>query len=348
MGQNGQGKTSIAEAMSFLSTLRSFRGVANDVLITDGEERAYVRATVVQSDGREVLVECEINRTGPNRVLVNRQRLGRVRDLLGVVRATVFAPPDLQLIYDGPSARRALVDDALGSLSRANDVLCAETDRIVRQRNMVLKQASGRLTQEVATTLDVWDEKFSESGSALGDARADLVARLAPWVRDEYSRLARADTELEMVYEPEWRGIGLSRALAEARAEDVRRAVTTVGPHRDDVVVMLNGMPARSHASQGETRTLALAVRLGLHKLVTEVAGEAPLLVLDDVLSELDPDRCAALLESLPSGQVLITSAGPLPPATSHERVLHVAGGKVSGGKVSGGAPPEGGESDGS
>lgn len=329
IGDNGQGKTSVVEAMSYLSTLRSFRGVANDALIREGTDAAYVRATVVHSDGREILVECEINRAGRNRVLVNRQRLGRARDLLGVVRSTVFAPTDLSLVYEGPSVRRELVDDALGSLSRANDMLCAEVERIVRQRNMLLKQANGRMTAEISTTLDVWDEKLSESGTALGNARADLVRRLSPWVNEAYNALARRTSIVHMVYAPEWMDTGLDRALAAARTEDVRRAITSTGPHRDDIALSLNGMTARSHASQGETRTLALAIRLGLHRLITEETGEAPLLVLDDVLSELDPTRATALLESLPEGQVLITSAGPLPPAASSERVLVVAGGKV-------------------
>lgn len=335
VGRNGQGKTSLVEAMSFLSTLRSFRGVPNEALIRNGADTAYVRATVVHSDGREVLVECEINRAGRNRILVNRQRLGRARDLLGVARSTVFAPTDLQLVYEGPSARRDLVDDALSSLSRTNDLLCSEVERIVRQRNTLLKQANGRLSREIESTLDVWDEKFAEAGTQLGDARADLIQRLVPWVREAYTALAQQDTPVDMEYEPEWRRVGLSAALGVARADDIRRAITTVGPHRDDVILGINGMPARSHASQGETRTLALAIRLGLHRLITEETGEAPLLVLDDVLSELDPVRCEALLTSLPPGQALITSAGPLPASATYDRVLVVAAGQI----VDGGEP---------
>lgn len=330
IGDNGQGKTSVVEAMSFLSTLRSFRGVPNDALIREGADSAYVRASVVHSDDREILVECEINRTGRNRVLVNRQRLGRARDLLGVVRTTVFAPTDLALVYEGPAVRRELLDDALASLSRTNDMLCSEVERIVRQRNMLLKQAAGRMSADVATTLDVWDEKLAESGTALGRARSDLVNRLGPWVNEAYNALARKESNVSITYSPEWMTTGLASALASSRNEDLRRAITSVGPHRDDVTVLLNAMTARSHASQGETRTLALALRLGLHRLITEETGEAPLLVLDDVLSELDPTRATALLESLPAGQVLITSAGPLPPAASSERVLIVAAGTVS------------------
>lgn len=329
IGKNGQGKTSLAEAMSYLTSLRSFRGVPNDALVREGADTAYLRAMVVHPDGREILVEAEINRAGRNRVLVNKQRLGRVRDLLGVVRSTVFAPTDLQVVYEGPSVRRDLLDDALVALSPRNDALRLEVDRIVRQRNMLLKQSYGRLTTEISDTLDVWDEKFSIEGTKLGDARATLVARLTPFVQESYEALAGEATPVELVYEPEWRKFGLAAALASARDEDVRRGVSSIGPHRDDVLLMVKGMPARSHASQGECRTLALALRLGIHRLVTEVSGEPPLLVLDDVLSELDPGRCTRLLTHMPAGQVIITTAGALPEAAHPDLVITIAAGEV-------------------
>lgn len=329
IGRNAQGKTSLAEAMSYLSTLQSFRGVPNDALVRTGADTAYIRAMVVHDDGREILVEAEINRSGRNRVLVNKQKLGRVRDLLGVVRSTVFAPTDLQLVYEGPSVRRDMLDDALVSLAPRNDALRLEVDRIIKQRNMLLKQAGGRLSTDIEMTLDVWDAQFVDKGTRLGEARAKLVARLTPFVREAYEQLATEPTAVDVVYEPEWRRIGLGTALAAARQEDIRRAVTSVGPHRDDVVLQVKGMPAKSHASQGESRTLALALRLGIHRLVTEVVGTAPLLVLDDVLSELDPKRCEALLRHMPAGQVLITTAQELPASAHPDTIIHIANGAI-------------------
>ena len=328
-GKNAQGKTSLAEAMSYLATLRSFRGAPNEVLVRKGCDSAYVRADIRQEDGREILVEAEINRMGRNKVLVNKQRLQRVRDLLGIVRATVFSPDDLALINDGPSVRREFMNDALVALAIKNDALCAEVDRVVRQRNVVLKQANGRVTDEIAMTLDVWDEKLAELGTRLGDARARLVAQLGPHVLTAYEALAGMPTPVELVYEPEWRRPGLAAAIAAARPDDVRRGVSTVGPHRDELEIFLKGMPAKTTGSQGECRTLALALRLAVHRLVTETAGEAPLLVLDDVLSELDNDRAAALLGHLPAGQVIITTAGTLPPAARPDTVVTIADGTV-------------------
>ena len=329
IGRNAQGKTSLAEAMSYLSTLQSFRGVPNDALVREGEDSAYVRALIVHDDGREILVEAEINRAGRNKVLVNKQKLARVRDLLGVFRSTVFAPTDLQLVYEGPSVRRDMLDDALVALAPKNDALRLEVDRIIRQRNVLLKQSNGRLTDDIETTLDVWDQQFAIKGAQLGEARAKLVARLSPFVSEAYEALATEPTPVDVVYEPEWRRAGLAASLAAARADDVRRGMSTVGPHRDDVVLHVKGMPAKSHASQGECRTLALALRLGIHRLVTEVVGTAPLLVLDDVLSELDPYRCEALLRNMPEGQVVITTAAVLPESAHPNSIIHIANGVV-------------------
>ena len=329
VGLNGQGKTNLAEAMAYLATLDSFRGAPLDALIRVGAESAVVRATVVHDDGREVLVELELSRNGRNRVLVNRQKLGRTRDLLGVMRVTVFSPDDLVVVKEGPGSRRRFLDDVLVALALKYDALRLELDRIVKQRNMLLKQVGGRLSDDTAMTLDVWDSKMAEVGDQFGHARAVLVARLTPLVGLAYEQLADRPTSIELRYEPLWRQRGLGVALAEARADDVRRGVSSVGPHRDDLELFIDGLPARTHASQGEQRTLALALRLGAHRLVTDKAGSAPVLVLDDVLSELDPRRCEALLCHLPPGQVVLTTAGVLPEAAHPDAILRIEAGMV-------------------
>jgi DNA replication and repair protein RecF len=329
IGKNGQGKTNLAEALAFLATLASFRGAPPDALIRAGGEAAIIRATLREDDGREVLIEAELPRVGRNRVQVNRQKLQRTRDLLGVMRVTVFAPDDLVIVKGGPGDRRRFLDDVLVALRTSYDSLRLELDRVVRQRNTLLKQAGGKLSDEVAVTLDVWDARLAELGEQLGYARATLVARCQPMVSEAYEQLAEASAPVELVYEPEWRSTGLANALANARFDDVRRRVSTVGPHRDELGIGLNGLPARTHASQGEQRTLALALRLAAHRLVAERTESTPVLVLDDVLSELDPDRSTALLAHLPAGQVVITTASPLPPAASPERIIEITAGRV-------------------
>lgn len=331
LGRNGQGKTNLAEALAYLATLTSFRGAPPEALIRAGSDMGIIRATICEDDGRQVLVEAELSRLGRNRVQVNRQKLAKSRDLLGVMRVSVFAPDDLVIVKGGPAERRRFLDDTLVALRNSYDASRLELDRVVRQRNSLLKQAGGRLTDEVAVSLDVWDARLAEVGEQLGYARATLVARCQPMVAEAYEQLAGVDAAVELVYEPEWRRVGLVAALATAREHDVRRGVSTVGPHRDEVTIGLNGLLARTHASQGEQRTLALAMRLAGHRLVAERTGSTPVLVLDDVLSELDPGRATSLLANLPAGQVVITSASPLPAAAKPERIIEIEAGAVRG-----------------
>lgn len=329
VGANGQGKTSLAEALGYLATLKSFRGVPTEAMIRSGADTAIIRADISHEDGRMVLVEAELSRVGKNRTQVNRQKLTRSRDLLGVVRTTVFSPDDLDLIKGAPSLRRDFLDDALVGLSAKYDAVCRDVDHIVRQRNALLKQSGGRFAADVLTTLDVWDEKLAARGSELGEARSALIGRLAPKVQDAYEQLAESSMPIDIVYAPPWRQTGLASALADARGDDLRRSVSTIGPHRDDVDLYIKGLPARTHASQGEQRTLALSLRLAVHRSIAEEFQSSPILILDDVLSELDPQRSSALLRHFPVGQVLITTAGILPEIAHIERVIRIAGGEI-------------------
>ncbi len=330
VGRNGQGKTNAVEAMAFLATLDSFRQAPTSALVRDGADAAFIRATVNHEDGRELLVEVEVPRQGRVNVLVNKQRLTRTRDLVGVLRVTVFSPDDLELVKGSPSERRRFCDDALVAVSAKNDALRLELDRVIRQRNTLLRQCNGRLTDEVGFSLDVWDERLATVGDQIGQERATLLARLQPMVEEAYQHVAGSPVAIGLRYEPEWRRTGLAAALAVARRDDVRRGVSTVGPHRDDIELFLGSMPARTHASQGEMRSLALAMRLAVHRLVASSTDMTPLLVLDDVLSELDPGRCEALLRHLPAGQVVITTASPLPEAARPDRVLTIEAAQVT------------------
>lgn len=334
LGDNGQGKTNLAEALAYLATLSSFRGAPTEALVRTGAAAAVVRAELRDDDDRPSLVEAEISTVGRNRVQVNKQRLPRVRELLGVVRVSVFSPDDLVVVKGGPSDRRRLMDDALVALAVKYDSLRLELDRVVRQRNTLLKQAAangraGRADPDVATSLDVWDARLAEVGDRFGVARATLVDRCAPMVAEAYQQLAGREVAVELRYAPRWRAVGLAAALAAARDDDLRRGVSTVGPHRDDLELHVAGLAARTHASQGEQRTLALALRLAIHRLVADRTGSTPVLVLDDVLSELDATRATALLEHLPPGQVVITSAADLPAAARPDAVLHIRDGAV-------------------
>jgi DNA replication and repair protein RecF len=331
-GDNGQGKTNLVEALAWLATLESFRGAPAEALVRADEERAVLRAEIVHDDGREILAEAELPRTGRHRVQLNRQRLQRARDLLGVIQVSVFSPDDLALVKGGPGERRRFLDTTLVALHRRHDALRVDLERILRQRNTLLKQAGGRLTPDVELTLDVWDAKLATTGEALGHARAALVTELEPLVGKAYADIAGAPADVRLRYEPAWRETGLTAALAASRREDLRRQLTLVGPHRDDIDVDLSGLPARTHASQGEQRCVAFALRLAAHLAATERFGSPPLLLLDDVFSELDPARAHALVAHLPAAQVLITTAGPLPPGAAPSRTVVVREGRLADG----------------
>ena len=340
-GANGEGKTNLVEAIAYLATLKSMRGSPAEAMVRAGtpSRMAIVRADG-RRDGRRILVEAELHATGRDRVQVNGQALKRSRDLLGAFQVTAFAPDDLELVKGGPQPRRDFLDDLLLALHPRHDATLSEIDRVLKQRNALLKSANGvsggrgrELPEDVSFTLDVWDRKLAAAGEELAAARAALTVALEPVTAAAYGRLAggashRGRDTISLRYRQSWDG-PLVDALLAARSDDLRRGVTTVGPHRDELELGIGVLPARSHGSQGEQRCLALALRLGAHGLVTERVGSAPILLLDDVFSELDPARSDALLTCLPEGQAIVTTAGYLPPGADVQARYRVEDGKV-------------------
>jgi len=329
VGDNGQGKTNLLEAIGYLAQLESFRGAPIDALVRTGAASAVVRAEV-ERDTRELLIEAELG-PGKSRVLVNRQRLTRSRDLLGALRVTVFAPDDLELVKGSPATRRRYLDELLVASSPKLDALRTDLDRILRQRNALLKQMAGRHGggEGALATLDVWDDRLAMTGTALVGHRNELLEKLQPALGVAYAQVAGSQAEIDVSYEQSWDG-ELVDALLAARDTDIRRAVTTVGPQRDELALHIDGRVARTHASQGEQRSLALAMRLAGHAVVARDIGASPVLLLDDVFSELDPTRSAALLAHVPPGQVLLTTAGGLPVGAHPELVVRVSDGTLS------------------
>lgn len=334
-GANGQGKTSLLEAIGWAASGRSFRGVPDTALVRAGCETAVLRTTV-DTDGREQLLEAEIRAAGRNRVRLNRNPLQRTRDLLGLVRITVFSPDDLRLVKEGPSARRDYLDDLLVAIAPRYDAARSDFDKVLRQRNALLRQRARG--PEADATLEVFDEQLARAGGELVRGRLRMVERLVPEVRRAYEALAGEATPVDALYEAEWAegvppvdGIEelLHAALAERRAAELERGVTLVGPHRDEWRLRLDGLDARQHASQGEQRTLALSLRLAGHRLCAEITGTQPVLLLDDVFSELDRQRAGALVEHLPAAQSLVTTASAEPAGMHAERRLQVHAGRI-------------------
>ncbi len=333
VGPNGHGKTNLLEAVGYAAGLASFRGAADAALIRDGAPAAVIRCRGQGAAERAVLIEVELARSRPNRVRVNQQPVARRRDLLGVLTATVFSPEDLELVKGEPSVRRRWMDDALTAVRPSWGALRSELDRILRQRNTLLRQAQGRAVGDVAITLDVWDAKLAAVGDELRMRRRALLEAMTPEIARHYRSISQGQDDAGVQYESSWGDESLADALAAARRDDLRRAASTVGPHRDDVVCEIGGLPARSHASQGEQRSLALALRLAVDGEVRRGRGIEPVMLLDDVFSELDAGRAAALLDALPPGQRILTTASPVLPASVRpDQLIRVLDGTVRAG----------------
>ena len=328
VGRNGEGKTNLVEAIGYLATMSSHRVSSDAPMVRHGDSQAVVRAALRRGD-RELLVEIEINPGRANRVRVNRAPLPRPRELLGLVRTVLFAPEDLSLVRGDPTERRRFIDELLVTRTPRLAGVRADYDRVLKQRNALLKTA--RLARGKAIeTLDVWDGHLTDVGGQLLAARVQLVADLAPHMARSYADVAGAGASIAGLgysstvplagdggaLEP---GAALPSAaeltaamrerVAERRDDELDRGMTLVGPHRDDVVLHLGPAPAKGFASHGESWSLALALKLATFALL-RADGEDPILVLDDVFATLDAERRAALATVARSAeQTLITAA---------------------------------------
>jgi len=337
-GANGQGKTSLLEAIAWIASSHSFRGVTDAPLVRNGSDYAIVRAEIMDDD-RVQLFEAELRASGRNRIQCNKRTVTRSRDLHGLLRVAVFAPDDLELVKGGPSARRLYLDELLGMLAVRYDAARVDLERVLRQRNALLR--SGMRDESASTTLDVLDEQLVRAAAELVRGRLQLVDRLGPAANAAYAGLAGDGRIVAETYEAEWApgplGGGdtdavegfLRDAVAARRRAEIDRGMTLVGPHRDDWKLTIDGLDARTQASQGEQRCLALALRLAGRGVVHELTGTPPVLLLDDVFSELDARRSSALVRNLPSGQTLLTTAGEIPSDVEPDQVLRIDAGRI-------------------
>ncbi len=332
-GENGQGKTNLLEAICYLATSKSFRETNTDSFVRNSVDTAIVRGTM-NNEGRELLIESEITKIGRNRLNINRQPIRRGRTLEEIIAITTFSPDDLELVKASPSHRRNYIDDLLAGSDERARALQADLDRILRQRNALLRQSHGRLKPEIESTLDVWDERFATAAEQLGDDRAVLINELQPLVQESYEAISASNNvRVGMTIITEWRsqdgGKGMRETLHTSRQHDAARGTTTTGPYRDELRLTIDGLPSRSQVSQGEQRSLAIALRLAGHHHTTQARQSIPVLLLDDVFSELDRKRTEQLLASLPVGQCFLATAAPLPKTISPTQQISVSGGKI-------------------
>jgi DNA replication and repair protein RecF len=330
VGSNGQGKTNLVESLGFLSTLGSHRVPTDKAMIRAGTDSAIIRARLEHGD-RSLLVEAQLNKSSPNRAQVNRAAI-KTRELPRYFSSVLFAPEDLALVRGEPSGRRRFLDELLVLLSPRVSGILSDYDRVLRQRNTLLKSArTSGLGAAQLGTLDIWDERLVALGSEIIRARANLVEELAPHVAAAYRTVAGAehsaalapvlsvfgsDPESDAIEQPTTQTLenlesAFRDALAAKRRSELERGVTLLGPHRDDLLLVLNGLPARGYASHGESWSFALALKLAsAHVLRRDSSVGDPVLILDDVFAELDENRRTRLSAAVRDfEQVLITAA---------------------------------------
>lgn len=320
IGANGFGKTNLVEALWYCATLGSHRVGTDAPLVRSGADRAVV-STIVVNDGRELAIDIEIAAGRANKARLNRSPVRSTREILGAVRAVLFAPEDLALVRGDPSERRRYLDE-LATVRRPRiAAVRADYDKVLKQRTALLKSAAGgrlRSDRGVLDTLDVWDGHLAAHGAELMAARLELVSELAPEVEKAYQLLAPASRSAGIVYrstieDPVTDVAALQEALLVAlgrrRDAELERGLCLVGPHRDDLELRLGDQPAKGFASHGESWSMALALRLASYQLLRE-EGSEPVLILDDVFAELDTARRRALAGvAADAEQVLVTAA---------------------------------------
>lgn len=351
---NGFGKTNLLEALWYSATLGSHRVSTDAPLIRAGAERAVV-STVVVNDGRELAVDLEVTTGRANKARLNRSPVRSPREILGVLRAVLFAPEDLALVRGDPSERRRFLDEVATSLRPRIAGVRADYDKVLRQRTALLKTAGParhRGDTSVLDTLDIWDGHLASHGAQLISARVDLVNQLGPEVEKAYQLLAPASRPAAISYRSSVDGVeteagngtvdpsvyeaALLEECGRKRGAELERGVCLVGPHRDDLELRLGDQPAKGFASHGESWSMALGLRLASYELLRS-DGTDPVLLLDDVFAELDSARRQALAKVAGSAeQVLVTAAVPEDlPADWDVRRVEVTMRDADGGRVS-------------
>ena len=363
VGPNGQGKTNLVESLGYLATLGSHRTSVDSAMIRAGADAAVIRALLRNVD-RELLVEVQLNRGAANRAQVNRSAV-RTRELPRYFSSVLFAPEDLALVRGEPATRRRFIDELLVQRSPRLAGVQADYARIVTQRNSLLKSARAqRIKESQLSTLEIWDERLVELGSELIDRRGELVAELAAPLREAYQAVAGVDQqprisqrlsiegavgddEDEPSTSSSFSGAGAEElaergstadrfrgALRAVRRKELERGLTLVGPHRDDLLFELNGLPAKGYASHGESWSFALALSLASAQLLRADSSTGdPVLVLDDVFAELDSARRRALAAAIADFEQVLITAAVLEdvPAELGARLVRIRAGEVVG-----------------
>lgn len=328
-GDNAQGKTNILEAVYLCGTSKSHKGSKDKEIIRFHEDESHIRM-MIRKDEMSYKIDMHLKKNKAKGVAINGLPIKKARELLGVVNLVFFSPEDLNIIKNGPSERRRFLDLELCQLDTIYLTDLANYNHIVNQRNKLLKDMS--LNSRLRDTLDVWDMQMVHYGKAIIEKRKAFVEELNEIVHEIHRNLTGGIEQIDVVYEPNTQSKNFEEMLFRNRERDFRMKMTSTGPHRDDLCVMINGIDIRKYGSQGQQRTAALSLKLSEIYLVKRRIKDTPVLLLDDVLSELDSSRQTYLLDSIHDIQTMITCTG-LDDFISHQfqinKVFHVIKGAV-------------------
>ena len=306
-GDNAQGKTNILEAICVSGTSRSHRGSRDKDMIRFGEQEAHIR-TIVEKNSSEYRIDIHLKNNHSKGIAINKVPIKKSSDLFGILNIIFFSPEDLAIIKHGPDKRRRFIDMELCQIDRVYLYNLTEYSKTLNQRNKLLKDIV--FNKKLLDTLPVWDDKLAEYGSKIIKRREEFVETIAPLVSELHRQISNDREEVELFYEKNVSAEGMREALDFSYDNDIRLGSTTKGPHRDDLRFDLGGVDLRKFGSQGQQRTAALSLKLSEVTMMEKETGEKPVLLLDDVLSELDSNRQKDLLKSLSDTQTLITCTG--------------------------------------
>lgn len=329
-GDNAQGKTNILESIYMCGTTKSHRGTKDRDMIRFGQEEAHIEA-VIDKKGVPFEIDIHLKNNSPKGVAINKMPIRRAIELFGIVNIVLFSPEDLNIIKNGPSERRKFIDLELSQLDKVYLSDLSNYNRIVNQRNKLLKDVYDR--KDLIETLDIWDLQLVNYGKKIIDRRNQFIVELNEIVAKVHEQLTGGKEHLQIYYEPSASSVDFEINLKKNREKDIKMKSTSVGPHRDDICFMADGLDIRKFGSQGQQRTAALSLKLSEIEIVKKVINDTPILLLDDVLSELDKHRQNYLLDSISDIQTLITCTG-LDDFVNNRfhinKIMHVDNGKVA------------------
>jgi DNA replication and repair protein recF len=331
-GDNAQGKTNILEAVYLSGTTKSHRGSKDRDLIEFGKEESHIE-TIVEKNGIDYQIDMHLKKNSPKGIAINRMPIRKASELFGIVNLVFFSPEDLNIIKNGPAERRRFIDLELSQLDRVYLSNLANYNRVVNQRNHLLKEIGFSGYEKHAGTLEIWEMQLIQYGNKIIERRKAFIEEMNEIISSIHKKLTGGREEIRILYEPSNKELTFEQALRKYKDRDLKLKSTSVGPHRDDICFMEGDLDIRRFGSQGQQRTAALSLKLSEIELVRQSIHDTPVLLLDDVLSELDKHRQNYLLDSIHDIQTLITCTG-VEDFVNHRfsinKVFHVQNGQVA------------------